>query len=136
MAQYGYFYAATYGTKSTTEGTAGTQGVARLMLGNGTAISTTLDAGSNNARGTIRLYGTGTNYTDIYAQANGNRTLYLPNYAGTMYLAHTGNNDAIGSYTAPVYVAANGRLTAALKITSGTGTPSGGSSGDVYIQYS
>ena len=113
----------TVGTNATTDASGnavaaknGTVGVGWLMLGNSTAVAASASAGANNARGAIRLYGSNANYTDIYAQANGNRTLYLPNFNNTMYLVHAGNNNAIGSATVPVYVAANGRVT----VCSGT----------------
>jgi hypothetical protein len=74
------------------------------------------------------MYGTGTNYTDIISQPNGNRTIYLPNYAGNMYLIHGSNNNAIGgAETMPVYIAANGRATAITKVNvahGGTGATS------------
>lgn len=111
-AQYGRWFVNTIGTAS--DGTTqGAQGEAYLIVGNSTArAAATETTGANNARGRIRLYGTGTNYTEIIPQANGDRVFYLPNYAGTMYAAHTSSNSAVGSTSQPVYVAANGRITA------------------------
>ena len=108
--QYARMYVGTVGTAGDGTNT-GTTGVAWLMLGNTTAVTNTSGSGANNARGAIRLHGSNANYTDIYAQANGNRNLYLPNYAGNMYLLHAGDNKAVGSGTQPVYIAANGRVT-------------------------
>lgn len=113
--QYARLYVHTVGTAG--DGTNnGTTGIAMLNLGNSTAVAAS--GGADNARGLIRIYGANANYTDIYAQANGNRTLYLPNYAGTMYLVHAGNNNAIGNATTPVYIAANGRVTACTSYTA------------------
>ena len=100
--------------------TGNTTGITILSLGNGTAVGTNgtsysspgTAGNADNARGYLRIYGAGTNYTDVLAQANGNRTCYLPNYNGTMYLLHGGSNSAIGSGVIPTYAAANGRLTA------------------------
>ena len=108
--QYARMYIGTVGTVGTGSAN-GTVGVGWLMLGNGTAVSTAANAGANNARGAIRLYGTNANYTNIYSQTNGNRDFYLPNYAGTMYAVHVGGNGAVGNATTPVYIAANGRVT-------------------------
>ena len=106
-------------TQTVTGYTGNTPGVTILELGNskavgtnGTGYSSPGTAGNaNNARGYLRIYGAGANYTDVLAQANGNRTLYLPNYNNTMYLVHAGNNNAVGTANKPVYVAANGRIT-------------------------
>ena len=86
---------------------AGSNGYSDLYLGNNIAQGT-----AGNAQGGIVLYGPGAYYTYLRAQTNTNhRACYLPNYDGTTYLAHTANNNAVGSATIPAYVAANGRLT-------------------------
>lgn len=46
------------------------------------------------------------------AQPSGNYTVYLPNYNGDRYLTHTANNNKVGDTNQPVYVAANGRISA------------------------
>ena len=115
-------------TQTVTGYTGNTTGLTILELGNskavgtnGTGYSSPGTAGNaNNARGCLRIYGANANYTDVYAQANGNRTLYLPNYNNTMYLVHAGNNNAIGTATKPVYVAANGRVTEGTAYAGGT----------------
>lgn len=106
-------------TQTVTGYTGNTAGNMVLELGNnkavgtnGTGYSSPGTAGNaNNARGRLRIYNAGTNYTEVIAQANGNRTLYLPNYNNNMYLVHAGNNNAVGTANKPVYVAANGRVT-------------------------
>jgi len=86
---------------------AGNNGYSILTLGNNIA-----QGSSGNALGAVRLYGTGTYYTILYASANtADRKCYLPNYDGTTHLAHTGNNNPVGDAETPVYVAANGRIT-------------------------
>ena len=75
----------------------------------------------NSTLGSVYFY-TGNNYTtrltmNSTTNVTGNRNVYMPNYNGDMYLAHTGSADAIGlAGTAcpvkPVYVNTNGRLTA------------------------
>ena len=115
-AQYAAMYIDTAGTAG--DGTnAGTTGLGMLVLGNSTAVTATSGSGGNNARGLLRIYGANANYTQIYAQANGNRTIYLPNYAGNMYLVHAGSNSALGGAQQPVYIAANGRATACTSYT-------------------
>jgi hypothetical protein len=112
--QYARLYASTIGTAGNGTNN-GTTGIALLILGNSTAVAAS--GGANNARGLIRMYGANANYTDVYAQANGNRTFYLPNYAGTMYAVHAGSNSALGGAQQPVYIAANGRVTACTSYT-------------------
>ena len=90
-----------------TVGTASAQGYAITQLGNSTATGS-----DNNAAGILRLYATNTYYTQILAQGNGSNTFYLPNYNGDMYAVHTSGNTAVGSSNQPVYIAANGRVTA------------------------
>ena len=98
-------YAALY---TNTIGTANTTGMVILSLGNG-AASTAAD----NAQGRIVLYGTGQVATKIQTALTGSsRTMYFPNYDGDGYLAHTEGTAAVGNTSQPVYVAANGRVTA------------------------
>lgn len=113
----GFKYASTAGTTSTV-------GTARLTLGNTTASGTT-----NNERGVIRLYGTTSYYTDITAETGlpaANRTIYVPSYAGTMFLTCTNTTDAVGgATTAPVYVDNTGCIKAVTSIPYSllSGTP-------------
>lgn len=59
---------------------AGTQGSTYLRLGNASATAT-----AGNKQGILRLYGTGTYYTDLIAGAStANRTVTLPNATGTL----------------------------------------------------
>lgn len=78
-APYGYFQASTLGTTSTT-------GIAKLIVGNGTATGT-----ANNAYGMLYLYGTSSGYTSITPGNNttSNIALTLPSASGT--LATTAN---------------------------------------------
>lgn len=101
-ADYGHLYITTMGTTSV-------QGDAVLSLGNGAAAGT-----NNNARGQLWLYGTGTTGTKIIPTStqSSSYTMYLPNYAGNGYFTHTESASAVGSALQPVYVAANGRITA------------------------
>ena len=88
-------------------GTASDKGWIELHIGNSTASGT-----ANNRQGWIKLYGPKAYGTEISnLQETTNNFAYLPNYNGTMYFAHTGNANAVGSDTTPAYVAANGRLT-------------------------
>lgn len=105
--QYARMYIGTLGTTSAT-------GLTYLELGNNKNSTT-----AKNSRGIVRLYSDNTTYTDIQSQltksgnSNSNKTFYLPQYTGTdqMYAVHAGNNNAVGSTTKPVYVAAGGRVT-------------------------
>lgn len=110
----------TRGTKCSTEGTAGTTGVAYLFLGNSTAVSSTLDAGAENALGILRIYGSNTGYTDIRCGTHNTSkyTLYLPGANG-QFVVHT-NDTAIGGAAIPVYIAASGAATACT-IAAGSG---------------
>ena len=103
-----------------------------LVLGNSTDYQAT-----GGMRGRFLLFGTGANYTTIYAQANGNREVYLPNYAGNMYLIHAQSNDAVGTSSKPVYIAANGRVEQGSTYAGGTavtlnGTSKGASTASFY----
>lgn len=96
---FGRFYLSTLGTTSV-------QGETILQLGNSNAAGA-----ANNARGRIRIYGTSSTYQDVFPQPNGSQNVYLPNHNTAMYLTHTADNNAVGTATRPVYVAANGRIT-------------------------
>lgn len=89
-------------------GTADAVGQSQLTLGNSTASGT-----AHNSRGVICIFGANGSRTAVWAQANGNRDFFLPNYAGAMYAVHAGDNSAVGNVYTPVYVAANGRVTIA-----------------------
>lgn len=101
-AEYGSFTISTLGTDATV-------GVATLKVGNTTA------SGANyNAKGQLILYNTNTKGSALeskYTGSNALSTMYLPNY-DSGYLTHTAGTAAVGSTTQPVYVAANGRITA------------------------
>lgn len=145
--EYGRFYILTKGTAGTattytnpddetqtiTGYTGNTQGHTILVLGNNKAVGTNGSSYSspgtagtaNNSRGRIRLYGTGTTYTDLYSNPNGSRNVYLP-YSSTanMYLAWTSAaNTAEGSGTKPVYAAAGGKLTASTSTVGSSTKP-------------
>lgn len=88
-----------------------TPGTAMLRLGNNTVVGT-----ANNEKGVLRLYGS-TEYYNALTSENGypaaNRTIYLPSYAGTMYLVCASTTSAVGGSTSgPVYVNADGRVVA------------------------
>lgn len=109
---YGYLLISTRGTACTTEGTAGTTGITLLSLGNDKAVSTTKDAGAENAQGILRLYGTNTGFVNIRCgtHTTNNYNLYLPGDDG-QFVYHT-NDTAIGGSTTPVYVTSGGKVTA------------------------
>ena len=92
-----------------TAAVAATTGYESLLLGNSTTSNTT-----NGMNGQLGLYGSGSGYHVIKTALTGstNRNIYIPNYGGDGYLTHTANANAVGSTTQPVYVAANGRITA------------------------
>lgn len=101
-----------------------TSGSANITLGNSIASGT---AGSKY--GNLILYGT-TAYSHSIRGYTGypaaNRTIYLPRYAGTMYLTCTSTTSAVGgATTAPVYVDDTGRIQAVTSIPYSllTGTP-------------
>lgn len=75
---------------------------------------TLLTLGNATAQGKIRLYSSGTKYTDILSQAgSNNNTFYLPNYNGNMYATYIEiNNNTVGSAKKPVYVDTGGHITA------------------------
>jgi hypothetical protein len=97
-----------------------------IELGNNIVHGATgTTVGANNARGYVRLWAPNQYYTDIVSQGNGSRTVYLPNHASSMYLVHAANNNAVGSASTPVYVAANGRVTACTANFTGPTGPTG-----------
>lgn len=122
-AWYGDFQINRVGTANSGDGNAtrGAQGVTLLRVGNNVAWPAAGTAGgANNSTGIVRIYAENTYFTDIMSQAgSANRTFYLPNYNAVMYAVHAGNNNAVGSATQPVYVAANGRVTACTAYGSG-----------------
>ena len=128
-AWYGDFHINRLGTANSGDGNAtrGVQGVTLLRVGNNVAWPAAGTAGgANNSTGIVRIYAENTYFTDIMSQTgSANRTFYLPNYNANMVAVHTGNNNAVGSATQPVYVAANGRVTQgsyALNSTVNAGT--------------
>lgn len=65
--------------RAQTTGTASVVGKAQLDVGNSTKTGT-----AGNARGIVRIYGTGAYYHQIQGDATSNRTLTLPNKTGTL----------------------------------------------------
>lgn len=110
-----------------------------LTLGNNAAVNST----SAHSQGILRLYSDNTTYTDIQSQltksgnSNSNKTFYLPQYTGTdqMYAVHAGNNNAVGSSTQPVYVAAGGRITASNGTVGDNYTPTFLNAGTTEIVF-
>lgn len=94
-----------------------------IIIGNSNKQSTT----SAHSRASIRLYGAEDTYTDIINTPNGSHNFILPAHNSDMYAAHTAGTAAVGGNAAgaaqPVYVAANGRITA---ITDAVSTGYGG----------
>ena len=96
-----------------------------LILGNNKSAATT----DPHSQGKIRIYSSGTVYTEIQSQIpdqvgqDSGYTVYLPKYSANMYLAHVGDNSAVGSGTQPVYVAENGRITASTNTVGDAYTP-------------
>lgn len=92
-----------------TAGTTSTVGIGALSLGNASASGTT-----KNARGAIFIYGTNTSYTRLMSNLNAtsSSTIYLPNKTGDSYLIHASSTAVVGSATKPVYIEADGRVTA------------------------
>lgn len=117
---YADLYVNVRGTACTTEGTAGTTGVTYLLLGNGTAVSTTAGSGAENALGILRIYGSSAGYTNIRCGTNNGTgyTMYLPGANG-QFVYHT-NDTTIGGEHIPVYIAATGAATACT-IVDGSG---------------
>lgn len=88
------------------------------------------DQTSKGSMGYIRLTGPGGNgwvFIQTLTTYKGKDVIF-PNYDGTMYLAHTGSSSSVGTSTKPVYVAANGRITAGSSYAGGTAVTLNGSS--------
>lgn len=116
----------------TLEGTASANGYGCLILGNSTASGT-----AGNKYGAIRIYASNAYYTELRSAAvTASRTLNLPLITATGYLLGKSSTSAIGASNQLVYFSASGVASAGIKISGGTAEPSGGSSGDIYIQYS
>lgn len=122
---YGHLYVDTDGTACTTDGTAGTAGVAILTLGNSTAQSSTLNSGKNNAYGVVRLYSTNTGYGDIrYVSTTAKRTYYISNHGATAYsLGRASSSKAYGSTVKPVWFNSSGMVTAFVDTVGSTAIP-------------
>lgn len=108
---YGVLYAYTLGTTDTV-------GEARVTLGNSTASGT-----ADNSRGTIYLYGDGTNYHIIAPASNtANYTHTLPNNTG--FLVSSGSTSAaVGGTSKPVYISSSGVATAISATVGGSTRP-------------
>ena len=106
---------------TTLEGTASAAGYGILQLGNSTSTGT-----AGNKYGAIRIYGNKANYSQIQHEGDlpaANRTVYLPAYAGNQYLVAASTTNAVGGTGTPVYVKADGEITA---ITTAIGVSLGG----------
>lgn len=106
---------------TTLEGTSSAAGYGILELGNSTSTGT-----AGNKYGAIRIYGNKANYSQIQHEGDlpaANRTVYLPAYAGTQYLVAASTTNAVGGTGTPVYVKADGEITA---ITTAIGVGLGG----------
>lgn len=122
-----YKYADAYISGSA--GTTSSVGTTRLTLGNSTASGT-----AANKQGYMRLYGSTAYYTDITnlaAYPTANRTIYLPRYAGTMYIPCTSTTSAVGGTAKPVYVTSAGLISACSSTIGGTAQPVYMSSGTI-----
>ena len=109
--KYANYYLNTVGTTSNV-------GIAAFSLGNDIEQGT-----SDNAKGAIWLYGTKTKATQIesaYTGTSGHSVMYFPNHAGPGYLVHTEGTTKVGDTTQPVYIAANGRVTACTSYANAT----------------
>ena len=103
-ARYHNSLSVTSNVSSSNSGTQWTE----LWIGNSTASGT-----AGNSQGWIGLYTSGSNTTQIAAYGTGNSNyFYIPNYAGSGYAVTAAGTSAVGSTTKPVYLAANGRVTA------------------------
>ena len=93
----------------TSTGTTSTIGWSHLYIGNSTGEGT-----DNNSRGALSIYGKDSARHVICSSITGSteQYVYLQNYAGTQYLVHASTTAAVGSSSQPVYVDANGRITA------------------------
>lgn len=83
----------TYGNlQAPNEGTANTNGLGLLVVGNATPSGT-----AGNARGTVRVYGNGTGYADLYAPVmSSNAAVLLPSKTGTLMLKENIYTDSEG----------------------------------------
>ena len=103
-ARYHNSLSVTSNVSSSNSGTQWTE----LWIGNSTASGT-----AGNSQGWIGLYTSGSSTTQIAAYGTGNSNyFYIPNYAGSGYAVTAAGVSAVGSATKPVYLAANGRVTA------------------------
>lgn len=70
-----------------TQGTASAEGVAKMVLGNGTASGT-----AGNKRGSIRVYGSSSYYTDVVSKGDlgANNTVYFPRSNGYIPVFESG----------------------------------------------
>ena len=95
--------------KSTATGTTAATGWSHLYIANDTGEGT-----DNNSRGALSIYGKDSARHILCSSITGstNQYVYIQNYAGTQYLVHASSTAAVGSSSQPVYVAANGRITA------------------------
>lgn len=132
--QYARMYINAIGKASTADAQ-GALGGAMLELGNNIArgASGTTD-GAHNARGYLRLYSSGSVYTQIVSNLGGttNYNFWLPNYAGEAYAVHVGSASAVGNSNTPVYIAANGRATIVTKYLA---THTAGSQREFEVKY-
>ena len=78
-------------------------GIAVLELGNNKSASTT-----NNAKGQLRLWGSGNKYSNIETKATANRTAYLPDVSGWLVMGGNGSSTGVGSSNIPIYIKTNG----------------------------
>lgn len=111
-ATFGQWYISTMPAAGTSS-TAGTQGVVILTLGNSTAVDGTgSTTGAENARGNLRIYGTGTTYIALQVgNPEGSKTLTLPPTSAG-WVVGTSTTAATGSASLPVYINASGQATA------------------------
>ena len=149
---YLYDDTAAYGNfKRATKGTATTIGSAQMTVGNATAANN-----ADNAHGVVYLYADTTKYSGILSTLDiaGHQINYLPKYnTGTstyygklvgIYKGTTAGSDGfsdVGSSTRPVYVTANGVVTAGSTYAGGTaltlnGTSKAGSTASAYAPTS
>ena len=115
-SEYGKLLINKQGTACTTSGTAGTTGETYLILGNSTAVSSTLNQGEHNSKGILRIYGSSTGYTNIQCGTHNTSAyqLYLPGASGQ--LVYHANDTAIGSTILPTYITSAGEAKAVTSI--------------------
>lgn len=82
-------------------------GIAVLELGNNKSANTT-----NNAKGQLRLWGSGNKYSNIETKATANRTAYLPDVSGWLVMGGNGSSTGVGSSSQPIYISTTGVATA------------------------